>query len=201
MAPGEYRPADVSVEPDASSASYPLAIAALLSGTVEIPGLGRGAVQGDARFADLLASMGCSVERAPDSVRVVRNGRLTGVDVDMADISDLVPTMAIVAAVAETSTRIRGVGFIRDKESDRLGDLTTELNKVGVDVDESDDGLDIRPSLDRLHGARLETHHDHRLAMAFGVLGSLVDGVEVVDPTVVSKSWPGFWTMLDESFE
>ena len=118
----------------------------------------------------------------------------------MADVSDLVPTMAVVAAIADSPSRIRGVGFIRGKESDRLGDLANELRKAGVDVSETDDGLDIRPSTNLLRPARLGTHHDHRLAMAFAVLGSATPGIEVEDPDVVSKSWPGFWNMLGESF-
>lgn len=200
VAPGRYRPAEVFVEPDASSASYPLAIAASAGGTVEVRGLGQRALQGDARFADLLADMGCHVERTDDAVRVTGPAPgtgLNGIDVDMADVSDLVPTVAVVALFATTPTTIRGVGFIRGKESDRLGDLATELRSVGGDVDETDDGLVVRPSAGRLRGGRLGTHHDHRLAMAFGVIGSVVDGIEVADPGVVSKSWPGFWTMLD----
>lgn len=200
VGPGAYTPADVFVEPDATSAGYPLAIAAVVGGAVEIAGLGNNALQGDARFPDQLAAMGCSVERTDELVRVRRDGPLHGIDIDMADVSDLVPTMAVVAAVADTPSRIRGVGFIRDKESDRLGDLAGELRKAGVDIDEHADGLDIRPSLGRLRPARLATHHDHRLAMAFAVLGSVTEGVQVEDPDVVSKSWPGFWTMLDESF-
>jgi 3-phosphoshikimate 1-carboxyvinyltransferase len=193
--PGEYRPARLTVEPDASSASYPLAIAALSGGRVTVEGLGSGALQGDAAFADVLAEMGCTVERSERSVTVAGTGELRGVDIDMADISDLVPTVAVVAALATTPTRIRGVGFIRAKESDRLGDLARELRSAGVDVDETTDGLDVRPSLP--HAARLGTHHDHRLAMAFGVLGTVVDGIEVEDPDVVSKSWPSFWDVLD----
>ena len=192
---GEYRPADVGVEPDASSASYPLAIAAVTGGRVTIEGLGTGALQGDASFADVLAEMGCRVERSDRSVTVAGTGTLRGIDVDMADISDLVPTVAVLGAMAATTTRIRGVGFIRAKESDRLGDLAAELRRAGVEVDETDDGLEVRPS--RPHGARLATHHDHRLAMAFAVLGTVVDGIEVEDPQVVSKSWPGFWDVLD----
>lgn len=199
VAAGAYRPASVAIEPDASSASYPLAIAAVVGGAVTVPGLGTGALQGDARFADLLAEMGCTVRRTSGAVRVEHEGGLRGIDVDLADVSDLVPTVAVVAAVADTPSRIRGVGFIRGKESDRLGDLAHELRAAGVDVDETDDGLDIRPSRHRLRAATLATHHDHRLAMAFAVLGS-VSGLEVADPEVVSKSWPAFWTMLDESF-
>ena len=197
---GEYQPVQLAIEPDASSASYPLAIAAVVGGAVQIDGLGNGALQGDARFADLLGSIGCEVDRDADMVRVIRSGALAGIDVDMADVSDLVPTMAVVAAVASTPSRIRGVGFIREKESDRLGDLTAELRKAGVDIDETADGLDIRPSLASLRPARLATHHDHRLAMAFAVLGCATAGIEVEDPGVVAKSWPGFWTMLEDSF-
>ncbi|HEX6659128.1 MAG TPA: 3-phosphoshikimate 1-carboxyvinyltransferase, partial [Ilumatobacter sp.] len=86
---------------------------------------------------------------------------------------------------------------IRGKESDRLGDLAGELGALGGAVEETDDGLVVHPSRDRLHGATLATHHDHRLAMAFGVVGTVVAGVEVDDPDVVTKSWPGFWQMLD----
>jgi 3-phosphoshikimate 1-carboxyvinyltransferase len=200
VAPGEYAPSNVSIEPDASSASYPLAIAAVVGGAVQVDGLGTTALQGDSRFADHLAAMGCDLERDERMVRVRRSEPLSGIDIDMADVSDLVPTMAVVAAFADSPSRIRGVGFIRGKESDRLGDLANELRKAGADVTETDDGLDIRPSAELLRPARLATHHDHRLAMAFAVLGSAIEGVEVEDPGVVSKSWPGFWTMLDESF-
>ncbi len=106
------------------------------------------------------------------------------------------PTLAAVAATASTVTTITGVGFIRRKESDRLSDLATELNKTGARVEVLADGLRISPS-PRLHGAVLESHDDHRLAMAFGVLGSVVSGIEVRDPGVVAKSWPDFWTARD----
>ncbi len=196
---GRYEPTRLAIEPDASSASYPLAVAALVGGTVTVPGLGEGALHGDARFADVLSDMGCSVHRTGDAVSVSRDpqARLAGVDIDMADISDLVPTLAVVAACASTPTRITGVGFIRGKESDRLGDLAAELRKLGVDIDVLADGLSIRPSLATLRGGRVGTHHDHRLAMAFGVLGCVVDGIDVEAPDVVSKSWPEFWTVLD----
>jgi 3-phosphoshikimate 1-carboxyvinyltransferase len=194
---GDYRPVDVAIEPDASSASYPLALAAVVGGRVGVTGLGLPSCQGDQRFADLLGQMGCGVTRTVDRTSVERGHRLVGIDVDMSDISDLVPTVAVVAACASTSSRIRGVGFIRAKESDRLGDLVHELRTLGVDLDETDDGLEIRPSAGSLRGGHVATHHDHRLAMAFGVLGSRVPDVHVADPEVVSKSWPGFWSMLE----
>jgi 3-phosphoshikimate 1-carboxyvinyltransferase len=197
VGPGEYVATDYAVEPDASSASYPLAAAAMVGGAVSVPGLGTDSVQGDARFVDILASMGCIVSAGPTDTVVMRrrDTPLRGVDVDMADISDLVPTLAVVATQAVTPTRISGVGFIRGKESDRLGDLANELAKTGALVTVEPDGLLIEPT-DLLHGARLETHHDHRLAMAFGLLGLVVDGIEIADPAVVSKSWPSYWDAL-----
>lgn len=198
VAAGEYTAARYSVEPDASSASYPLAAAAIVGGAVSVKGLGRSSLQGDARFCDVLEQMGCIVTASEHDTVVMRrrDTPLRGVDIDMADISDLVPTMAVVATQATTPTRITGVGFIRGKESDRLGDLAHELTKLGADITVDPDGLTIVPT-DALHGARLDTHHDHRLAMAFGLLGLVVDDVEVNDPQVVSKSWPGYWDALD----
>jgi len=197
VGPGEYFATEYRVEPDASSASYPLAAAAMVGGAVSVRGLGRSSVQGDARFVDILESMGCLVTLGDHDTVVMRrrDTPLRGVEVDMADISDLVPTLAVVATQAVTPTRISGVGFIRAKESDRLGDLAAELRKTGALVTVESDGLLIEPT-DLLRGARLDTHHDHRLAMAFGLLGLVVDGIEIVDPAVVSKSWPSYWDAL-----
>jgi 3-phosphoshikimate 1-carboxyvinyltransferase len=195
VAAGRYEPRDYPIEPDASSASYPLAAAAICGGQVEIPGLGSASMQGDAAFCDVLAQMGCTSRRDDHSTMVTSGGALHGVDIDMVDLSDLVPTLAAVATFADTPTRIRGVGFIRAKESDRLGDLCAELRRLGVAAAETDDGLTIDPST--LHGAHLGTHHDHRLAMAFGLIGLRVAGIEIDDPDVVAKSWPGYWGMLE----
>jgi 3-phosphoshikimate 1-carboxyvinyltransferase len=192
---GRYAGLDYSIEPDASSASYPLAAAAICSGSVRVKGLRAGALQGDAAFADVLASMGCTVTRNDAGTTVTRDGDLRGVTIDMTDLSDLVPTLAAVAPFATSATTITGVGFIRAKESDRLGDLAHELRACGVDAIDTNDGLVIQPGVGS--GTRVETHHDHRLAMAFGIIGLRLDGVRVADPAVVSKSWPEFWTVLE----
>lgn len=195
--PGRYEPTEFHVEPDASSASYPLAAAAMVGGAVSVRGIGARSIQGDARFADVLVSMGCvAIVGEHDTVVMRRRDQpLRGIDIDMRDISDLVPTLAVVATQAVTPTRITGVGFVRNKESDRLGDLASELTATGAKVTVDADGLTITPT-DLLRGARLETHHDHRLAMSFGLLGLVVDGIEIVDPGVVAKSWPGYWDAL-----
>jgi 3-phosphoshikimate 1-carboxyvinyltransferase len=191
--PGDYRGREYTIEPDASSASYALAVAAVCGGRVEVPGLSQSSLQGDAAFCEVLSAMGCSAVRNETST-IVDGGTLHGTDIDMVDMSDLVPTLAAVALFAISPTRIRGVGFIRAKESDRLGDLCAELRKLGADAEETDDGMVIRPA--ELHGARLATHDDHRLAMAFGVIGLRVPGVEIEHPDVVTKSWPGYWDVL-----
>ncbi|MGB0738188.1 MAG: 3-phosphoshikimate 1-carboxyvinyltransferase [Ilumatobacteraceae bacterium] len=196
VAAGGYRGAELEIEPDASSASYPAAVAAACGGEVVIPGLGVSSVQGDVAFREILRAMGASVITESSSTTVsCAAGALRGVDVDMRDCSDLVPTIAVLAALADGVTRIDGVGFIRRKESDRLGDLADGLARCGVAVEVTADGLVITGGGTR--GARVAAHHDHRLAMAFGVLGSAVPGVVVEDPDVVSKSWPGYWGMLD----
>ena len=197
VAEGGYVPRFYLVEPDASSASYPLAIAAISGGAVTIEGLGSKSLQGDAAFAQVLDRMGCDVSIGLDSVTVRRElaAPLMGIDINMVDMSDVVPTLAVVALFAGEATRIRGVGFIRRKESDRLGDLAAELRKCGANIVEVDDGLIIEPVA--LRGANLETHDDHRLAMAFAVLAGRVSGTSIADPDVVSKSWPSFWTARD----
>ncbi len=195
IGPGHYRACDYLIEPDASSASYPLAAAAICGGRVRVPDLRGDALQGDAGFADVLAAMGCSVARDADGTTVERHGELVGININMANLSDLVPTLAVVAPFATSPTTIEGVGFIRAKESDRLGDLANELRSCGIVVSERDDGLRIAPGY--TGGASMLTHHDHRLAMAFGILGLRIPGVRVHDPDVVSKSWPDFWMALE----
>jgi 3-phosphoshikimate 1-carboxyvinyltransferase len=113
----------------------------------------------------------------------------------MVDLSDLVPTLAAVGAFAEGETSIRGVGFIRNKESDRLTDLCVELRKADIDATDHSDGLLVRAS--RPRSATMATYHDHRLAMAFALVGLGVSGIIVEDPDVVSKSWPDFWSMIE----
>jgi 3-phosphoshikimate 1-carboxyvinyltransferase len=204
IGPGRYRGARFEVEADASSASYPLAVAAVCGGEVTVPGLSPTSTQGDIAILGLLTEMGCEVGASPAGVTVRRASErpLRGIDVDMAEISDLVPTLAVVAVTASSPTTIRGVGFIRRKESDRLGDLAAELAKTGAAISETGDGLRIEPvGPGDLHGAALSTHHDHRLAMAFAVLGTAVEGIGVDSPEVVTKSWPGFWAAYEELVE
>jgi 3-phosphoshikimate 1-carboxyvinyltransferase len=194
---GGYRAARYLVEPDASSASYPFAAAAICGGRVHVPALGPSSLQGDARFVELLERMGCTATRTALGTTVQRERAvaLRGLSVDMSDISDLVPTLAVVAAFATSPTEIHGVGFIRAKESNRIDDVVGELSRLGIVAEALPDGLRVHPG--RPVAAEVQTHHDHRLAMAFALAGLLVPGLSVADPDVVTKSWPGYWSMLD----
>lgn len=194
VAPGRYLPSDYAIEPDASSASYPMAAAAVAGGRVSIRGLRPDSMQGDARIVSILAAMGCDTSFDDRGATVIGSGRLRGIDLDMSDVSDLVPTVAVVAAFAHSPTRISGVGFIRRKESDRLAALVEGLTRVGCSAREFDDGIVVEPGdPNARHGAVLATHHDHRLAMAWSLLALRISDVSVDDPSVVAKSWPEWW--------
>jgi 3-phosphoshikimate 1-carboxyvinyltransferase len=189
-----YRATTYAVEPDASAASYFFAAAAICGGTVRVPGLGRSSRQGDLRFVELLARMGASVEQSDNETVVSVAGPLHGIEADMGDVSDTAPTLAVVAAFASTPTRIMGIGFVRAKESDRIGGVVRELQRLGVDAQEEDDGLLVRPGA--FHPARVLTYDDHRMAMSFALVGLRIPGVEIDDPGCVAKTFPSFFEVL-----
>ncbi len=194
---GGYRsPGVYQIEPDASAASYFLAAAAISGGRVRIEGLGRNSLQGDVAFADVLAQMGAEVLVEDDAIEV--QGRsLRGIDVDLRHISDTAPTLAVVAAFADGPTRITGIGFIRGKESDRVAGPVAELVRCGVPAAETDDGLIVRPD-GGPHGATFDTYEDHRMAMAFALVGLRVEGVAVNNPGCVAKTFPGYFAALEQ---
>jgi 3-phosphoshikimate 1-carboxyvinyltransferase len=192
-----YLGCDYSIEPDASAASYFFALAAVTGGTVTVPGLGTSSIQGDLAFVDVLEQMGCTVTREPTKTTVI-GGPLRGVDVDMNGFSDTVMTLAVVALFARGVTRIHNVAHIRHKETDRIAALAAELRKLGARVDEFADGLVIDPPHpDRLHGAKIHTYDDHRMAMSFALAGLKIVGVTILDPGCVKKTYPDFWTDLE----
>lgn len=194
--PGGYRPAAYRVEPDASAAAYFLAAAAIAGGRVTVEGLGAGSLQGDARFADLLAAMGAQVERTATATTVTGTGRLRSLgDVDMGAMPDMALTLAAVAVFADGPTRVSGVEPIRWHETDRIAAVVTELRRAGIGADEQRDGFVVHPGAPR--PARIETYDDHRMAMSFALLGLRSRGIEIADPGCVAKTFPGFWQALD----
>ena len=191
-----YSPVEsYAVEPDASAASYFWAAAAITSGTVAVEGLGADSIQGDARFASLLQAMGASTEEVAGCTRVT-GGPLQGIDVDLADMSDTAPTLAVAASLASTPTTVLGIGFVRGKESDRIASVVSELRRCGVAAQELDDGFTVAGG-SAPAGARVRTYDDHRIAMAFSVLGLVVPGIRIEDPGCVAKTFPGFYDALE----
>jgi 3-phosphoshikimate 1-carboxyvinyltransferase len=194
VAPTGYRPARVDIEPDASAASYFFA-AAVPEGRVRLEGLGTGTVQGDLRFVDALEAMGAEVLREADATEVRGPTRPHGIEIDMADISDTVQTLAVVATFADSPTRITGVGFIRHKETDRLAAVVRELTKLGIGATEEPDGLTVHPG--RPGPGTVATYDDHRMAMSFALLGLRSPGIAIADPDCVAKTFPTFFDVLE----
>lgn len=192
---GYRSPGTYEVEPDASAASYFFAAAALCGGSVTVEGLGTSSQQGDVAFVDALERMGARVERAPDHVTVTGTGVLHGIEIDMGDISDTAQTLAVLAPFADSPTRVTGIGFIRRKETDRVGAVVAELQRLGVDATEEEDGFLIRPGAP--HPGEVRTYDDHRMAMSFALIGLRVPGIRIADPRCVAKTFPGFWRALD----
>jgi 3-phosphoshikimate 1-carboxyvinyltransferase len=184
--PGEYR-----VEPDASSASYFLAAGAIAGGRVEVRGLDKSSLQGEARFAEALAKMGARVTYGEGFI-AVEKGRLRGVDLDVDDMSDTGMTLAVTALFAEGPTTIRGIGNWRVKETDRIAAMAKELRKVGAQVEEGKDWLTVRPPA-ALESAVIDTYQDHRMAMCFSLVSLGNVPVTINDPGCTRKTYPGYF--------
>ena len=195
--PGKYRAGSYRVEGDWSGASYLLAAGAVGREPVLVTGLRADSLQGDSVMLDLLRAMGASVEVREDGI-LVSPSRLHGIDVDMGDCPDLVPTIAMTAAFAEGVTHIRNIAHLRIKECDRLSACATELARIGVKTEETEDSLTIyglgpdKPALPE--GTVFHTYNDHRMAMSCSLLGLATGQAVTVDkPSVVRKSFPEFW--------
>ena len=188
----EYR-----VEGDYSSASYWFAAAAATGGTVRVRGLANPTAQGDSAFLDILSSMGCAVAIEGEEIVVKGPDLLRGGTFDCNATPDVVPTLAAIAPLASSPVEIRNVANLRVKESDRLATVTSELKRLGAMVEERPDGLLIQPGWGA-DPAVVETHNDHRIAMAFAIAGLARGNVTIANEQVVSKSYPRFWRTLDE---
>lgn len=190
---------DYQIEPDASSASYFFAIAALTGGSVTVRGLNTSALQGDVRFAtEVLVAMGCKAEDTPDGLRVtgLPNGKLHGIDSDMSAISDTSMTLSALAPFADSPTTIRNIAHTRLQECDRIAAVCAELNRMGVKVEERADGYTIYPAA-KIQPATIKTYNDHRIAMSFALMGLKSPGIIIENPGCVSKTFPAYWQALD----
>jgi 3-phosphoshikimate 1-carboxyvinyltransferase len=189
-----YKARRYTVEGDYSSASYFFALAAICGGKVTVENLAPASVQGDRRFLDALAAMGCTVTYGTKSVTVEHSGELKGIEFDMATSPDTVQTLCMVAAMATSPTTITGISHLKFKESDRITGTADRLRALGGDVTVGDDRITIRPA--PLHGGTIDPANDHRTAMSFAVLGLGIGDVTITDPACVNKSFPEFWESL-----
>ncbi len=199
--PSQYQAkSEYLIEPDASSASYFLAVAAVCGGTIRVEGLGEQSLQGDTKFAGLLEKMGCKVVYGSNYIELTGpQGQLTGIDADLFDMSDMVPTLAAIAPFASEPVHIYNVANVRIKETDRIQACVKELRKFGVRVDESEDGLTVYPESSLNQGVSVKTYDDHRIAMAFSVLGLKVPGTVIEDPGCTQKTFPNFFELLEDT--
>eukprot|EP00051_Salpingoeca_urceolata_P000261 m.33341 g.33341 ORF g.33341 m.33341 type:complete len:1512 (-) comp10359_c0_seq2:178-4713(-) len=197
------------VESDASSASYPLGIAAITGGSVEVESVGTESLQGDAKFCEVMRAMGCEVVQTATSTRVTGppRGQLKAVEVDMSDVTDTFMTAAVVMAATPKGTKstITNIANQRVKECDRIAAMATELAKCGVFAEELPDGLivhgsGLEPPAPLADGAGIFCYKDHRIAMSFGVLGCLWPGVRILDKDCTDKTYPAFWDDLENVF-
>jgi 3-phosphoshikimate 1-carboxyvinyltransferase len=189
-----YQPGTYEVEPDCSQASYFWGAAAITGNAIKVKALNQSTRQGDIRLVRALEKMGCMVTWEPDGITVA-GGRLRGITVDMGDMPDMVPTLAVVAAFAQGDTVIRNVAHLRGKESDRLAAVAAELEKMGIATHSRADGLTITGGTPR--GAAIETYNDHRIAMSFAMAGLKTPGTAIRNPECVAKSFPGFWDVFE----
>lgn len=190
-----YTKSHYTIEADASAAVYPAVAAAITGGSVLIQGIPPGSSQPDLAVIWLLERMGCVVSHDDEGIRVTGPEHLSPVDADLTGAPDGALALAVAALFADGPSRLSGLSTLRVKETDRLGALETEISRLGAGASVDGDSLEIVPG--PLRPAVIETYDDHRMAMSFALAGLVVPGIRIADPAVVSKTWPGFFSMLE----
>ncbi len=192
---GKYQGQTINIEGDYSSASFFFLAAAICQSKITVTNLSKDTRQGDSEFVELMKKMGCEVEQGSRCITV--SGRpLKAIEHDMSDIPDLVPPMAVACAFADGVSRLTDIGHLRHKECDRLGVMVSELAKMGVKARCDEDSLSIEGTKDA-HGARIDPHNDHRIAMSFAVAGLVTGDQQIENPGCVAKSFPDFWERFE----
>ncbi len=193
-----YSPQQITVEGDYSSASFFFLAGAVCKTKVIVGGLNSDTKQGDKAFLSLIKRMGCDVSVTDDGM-IVQGRDLVAIEQDMSNVPDLVPPMAIAAAFAKGTSRLTNIGHLRHKECDRLAVMASELGKMGVFAQCDEDSLTIQGS-DQIHGAEINPHNDHRIAMSFAIAGLATGNQTIEDEMCVVKSFPDFWERFDVFF-
>jgi 3-phosphoshikimate 1-carboxyvinyltransferase len=191
-----YKPINTKVEGDFSSAGYFLVGAAITGGRVKCKNMNPDSVQGDRVILDILKNCGAKITTHQDYIELQGGGELTGLNMDMQDYPDLVPTVAVLCLFAREKSCLRNVLILRFKESDRIRAIIENIHRLGGHATLNGADLMIKPG--NLKGAELETYFDHRIAMSFAIVGLRIPGIKIINPSCVHKSYPDFWTHLEQ---
>ena len=195
--PGDLQGLDLTIEPDLSNAAPFISIAMVCGGSITINDWPKQTTQPGDQLREIFSTMGATVEYTNDGVRFTGGPSIHGIDIDLHDVGELTPSIAALAALADSPSHLRGIAHLRLHETDRLTALTTELNTLGGDVTEEPSALHITPAT--LHGGVFHTYEDHRLATAGAVIGLVVEGIEVENIATTRKTltdFPGLWNSL-----
>ena len=194
----KYIAREYKIEGDYTNASYFFTAAAVCKGKIKIRNLKLDSAQGDKVFLDILKKMGCKIKKEKEKITVISNGNLKPIKIDMNSYPDLVPTLAVLCAFIKGKSEILNIYHLRFKECDRLKAVANELRKAGVNIKEGKDRLIINGNPDKLHSAQIECYNDHRMAMAFSILGLKVPGIVIKDEKCVRKSFVDFYEVFKE---
>ena len=195
--PGVLRGQDLVIEPDLSNASPFLSIAMACGGSITIADWPTSTTQPGDQLREIFTRMGATVELSDDGLTLTGGSSIHGIDIDLHDVGELTPSIAALAALADSPSHLRGIGHLRLHETDRLAALTREINSLGGTVVEEETALHITPS--PLHGGIFHTYEDHRLATAGAVIGLVVPGIEIENVATTRKTltdFPGLWNSL-----
>lgn len=187
---------DYYIEPDVSAACYFYAAAAITGGSITVKNVTGDLIQGDMKFLDVLQQMGCTLRELEEGINVKGPQILKGIDIDMNDFSDQALTLAAIAPFAQGDTYIRNIGHIRGQECDRMAAIVNELTRCGIKVTETGDDIHIIPG--EVKAADIRTYDDHRVAMAFTLLGLKKEGIRILDPMCCKKTFENYYEVMDE---
>ncbi len=192
----QLKPTKIIIESDASSSTYFFGSAAITNNFIKVYGLNRNTIQADIKFIKALEKMGCYVRWGNNYV-ILKGSKLKGITIDMNDAPDSVPALAVVSMFAKGRTKIKNIANLRYKESDRISALSNELKKLGVEVIEGEDFIEIFPD-DNYTPATIETYNDHRIAMSFAIAKLRIPEIKIKNPDCVKKSFPNFWVEFNK---
>ena len=193
---GYVSPGEIFVEGDASSASYFLAAGAL-AGDIEVKGIGKNSIQGDIKFAEALTLMGTEIQIFEGSIKTSKASTLQAINLDCNHIPDAAMTLAVLALFANGTTKLHNIGSWRVKETDRIKAMATELKKLGAEVVEGEDFIEITPPLHIKENIEIDTYDDHRMAMCFSLVSLKNIPIIINDPACVNKTFPTYFEVLE----